>query len=434
MHVIISGFGSYGDVLPMVGLGAAMQARGHRVQVIANPYFASVVEDAGLELVPIGTADEYLELAHHPDMWHPRRGLKLVLSRGTVGYLRPTYALYERLYRHGESIIAAHGLDLAARIYHERVGAPMATVHFAPFAFMTLHDTPRYIGAPNMRGLPKWMKAGVFWMGDRWIVRPVVEAPINAFRRELGLAPIKDFFARWNHSPQLVVGMFPEWFGAPQPDWPPHTHLVGFPLYDAHPAASLSAEVEDFLAAGEPPIVFAPGSANADAGGFFRTAVAACEGLGRRGMLISKFMQQLPKSLPTTMRHFSFVPFSLLLPRAAALVHHGGVGTCAQGLASGVPQLVKPMAYDQLDNGLRLKRLGVGEVVAHRRFTPRRVSAALARLLDVPAVRDRAAHWPAQCNGAASLARACDLLEQLPAAAPHESPRLRRGIPLDAAT
>jgi UDP:flavonoid glycosyltransferase YjiC (YdhE family) len=106
-----------------------------------------------------------------------------------------------------------------------------------------------------------------------------------------------------------------------------------------------------------------------------------------------------------------------LLPRAAALVHHGGIGTCAQGLSCGLPQLVKPMAYDQLDNGLRLKRLGVGEVVSHRKFTPRRVAAALSRLLDDAAVRDRAAHWAARCDGAASLQRACELLEQLPRAA-----------------
>src|SRR5262245_35415380 len=134
MHLIVSGFGSYGDVLPMVGLGAAMRKRGHRVQAIANPYFRSVVEDAGLELLPLGSAQEYLELAAHPDLWHPRRGLKLVLTRGASAYMRDTWAILEANYVPGETVLAAHGLDLASRIFHDKHGAPMASAHFAPFA------------------------------------------------------------------------------------------------------------------------------------------------------------------------------------------------------------------------------------------------------------------------------------------------------------
>jgi UDP:flavonoid glycosyltransferase YjiC (YdhE family) len=413
MHLIVSGFGSYGDVLPMVGLGAAMHARGHRVQVLANPYFRHVVEDAGLELLPLGSAEDYLELSQHPDLWHPRRGLKLVLTRGAMAYLRAAYEIYEQHYQPGQTLLAAHGLDLAARIFQDRHGAPMATVHFAPFAIMTLYDTPRYIGVPSMRGWPRWLKAAQFWVGDRFMVRPIVDGPVNGLRAELGLPPATNIFSRWNHSPQLVLGMFPEWFGRPQPDWPPNMHLTGFPLYDAHPEAMLAKEVEEFLAAGEPPLVFAPGSANREAEPFFATAVAACERLGRRGMLLTKYAEQLPRRLPPSVRHFEFVPFSRLLPRAAALVHHGGIGTCAQGLAAGVPQVVMPMAYDQLDNGQRLVNLGVAAIVRQRSFTPRRVEAALHRLLDSSAAADAARRWASQCNGPASLERASELLESL---------------------
>jgi UDP:flavonoid glycosyltransferase YjiC (YdhE family) len=107
------------------------------------------------------------------------------------------------------------------------------------------------------------------------------------------------------------------------------------------------------------------------------------------------------------------VPFSALLPRAAALVHHGGIGTCAQGLAAGLPQVVMPMAYDQLDNGMRLARLGVGAVVRQRRFTPPRVAAALDGLLNSPAVQKRCRDKAASCDGPTALNAACDLLEEL---------------------
>jgi rhamnosyltransferase subunit B len=413
MHLLLSAFGSYGDVLPMVGLGAAARARGHRVQVLVNPYFQHVVEAAGLELLPLGTADEYRELMQHPDLWHPRRGLKLVLRRGAGAYLRQAYAAMESNYRPGETVIAAHGLDLGSRVLHELRGAPLATVHFAPFALLTLHETPRYIGTPDMKRWPRWAKYALFRLGDLVMVDPVIGPPLNALRQELGLPAVRRIYSVWNNSPQLVLGLWPEWFGPRQPDWPPQTAMVGFPLWNPPAAEHLSAQVDEFLKAGDPPIVFAPGSANVQARDFFATAAEVCQRLGRRGMLMTKYPEQLPKDLPSAVRSFGFVPFSELLPRVAALVHHGGIGTCAQGLASGIPQVVMPMAYDQLDNGLRLKRLGVGEVAPREKFKPARVAAAVEPLLKSPDVEQRCKELASRCDGWASLNRAVDLLEEL---------------------
>jgi rhamnosyltransferase subunit B len=402
MHVLLSALGSYGDVLPMVGLGAAMRARGHRAQVI--------VEGAGLEFVPLGTADEYGELMGNPDLWHPQRGLRLVLGT-TAGYLRQLYAIVEAHYREGETVIAAHALDFASRVFHEKCGAPLATVHFTPMAMMSLDEAPRYVGVPNLALWPRWTKKAVLWMGDRLVVDPIVGPTLNALRAEFGLAAVKRIFSRWLNSPDLVLGMFPEWFGPRQADWPPNVAAVGFPLWNPPASDELSAEVDEFLRAGEPPIAFTPGSANIHGAPFFRTAVEACQRLGRRGMLLTKYPEQLPPRLPDGVRHFGFVPFSLLLPRVAAIVHHGGIGTCAQGLASALPQVVMPMAYDQLDNGHRLARLGVGAIVPRRKFKPARVAAALKSLLDSPDVARRCREYAARCEGPAALTAACERLE-----------------------
>lgn len=413
MHLILSAFGSYGDVLPMIGVGATMRRRGWRVQVIVNPYFADVVAQAGLELLPLGSAEEYRELTYHADLWHPRRGLKLVLSRGAAAYLRAAYAHVGENYRPGETVIGAHGLDLASRIFHDKHASPVATIHFAPFALPTVHATPRYVGAPQLQWSPRWAKAAQYWAVDRWVVDPLIAPEVNALRRDLGLPPVGRVFTKWNNSPLRVIGLFPDWFAPVQPDWPPQLRLVGFPLYDSHATAELSDEVRAFLDAGEPPIVFAPGSANVQAQEFFATASEACRRLGRRGLLMTKYPEQLPQSLPPGVRSFGFVPFSKLLPRAAALVHHGGIGTCAQGLAAGLPQVVMPMAYDQLDNGVRLARLGVGAVVRQPQFQPGRMTNTLAGLLESTAVRERCGDLAKRCNGPASLEAACDLLEEL---------------------
>src|SRR5678815_3434731 len=142
---------------------------------------------------------------------------------------------------------------------------------------------------------------------------------------------------RWPHSPQLVIGFFPEWFAAPQSDWPPHTHLVGFPLWDSGAHDRMTHEAETFLQAGAPPVVFTPGSAGATLHRYFQESVSAARTLGVRAMLVTNFPEQVPRDLPDHVRTFGYLAFSNLLPRAALLVYHGGIGTLAQTLKAGIP-------------------------------------------------------------------------------------------------
>ena len=194
--------------------------------------------------------------------------------------------------------------------------------------------------------------------------------------------------------------------------------MVGFPLWDEADQSELPPEAERFLDAGPPPVVFTPGSANSHAREFFAAAVQACAALGRRGILLTKYPEQLPAGLPAEVRHFPFVPLSRLLPRSSAFVHHGGIGSSSQGLAAGVPQLVMPMAFDQPDNAERLERLGVAEVLPPRRFRAAAVAAALERLTSDSTVAGRCRRLADQCDGTAALAAAADLLERIAAPQP----------------
>lgn len=413
MHLLLTACGSYGDVLPMVGLAASAIARGHSATIVTNPHFRPIVEQAGAQFVPLGTAEEYEQLARHPDLWHPLKGPKLVLGYGGSGLLRKLYDAIAAHYRPGETVIGAHGLDLASRVFQEKHDATLATIHFAPLSIRSLQSTPRFFGLLASDAAPKWLKAAQFWLADRAIVDPLISPAMDPLRKELGLAPVRRYYDGWANSRQLVLGLFPEWFAAPQRDWPPNTALTGFPLWNPGSTDALPEPVEQFLADHEPPIVFAPGSANTQATSFFQTAVDVCQRMQRPGILLTKYAEHLPTSLPDSVARFDFVPFRALLPRAAALVHHGGVGSCAQGFAAGVPQLAMPMAYDQLDNGARLRALGVGDMLSRKKFRPERVQRDLARLLSSPHVQRRCAELATQCDGPASLESACDLLENL---------------------
>jgi UDP:flavonoid glycosyltransferase YjiC (YdhE family) len=232
-------------------------------------------------------------------------------------------------------------------------------------------------------------------------------------RSELNLPPTRKIFNRWLFESDLMLGLFPDWFGPPQPDWPANSSTVGFSLWDSHDEGPLSEELLQFLAAGDPPIAFSPGSANKEAHQFFEAAVDACQSLGKRGILLTKYDHQLPARMPSSVKHFGFVPMSKLLPRTAALVHHGGIGSCAQGLAAGIPHVVRPMAYDQFDNSRRLVRLGVAQEIPVAKFSGQNVAAAIKSLLHSQDVHRRCRDYASRCNGPAALAAACDALEQL---------------------
>ncbi len=114
---------------------------------------------------------------------------------------------------------------------------------------------------------------------------------------------------------------------------------------------------------------------------FFRVAIHASGQLGRRAILLSNHTEQIPRQLPPDIVHFDYIPFSQILPRCAALIHHSGIGSTAQALAAGIPQLIMAMAFDQMDNAARVERLKVGYGLSRRQFRTRRVQTLLAQML-----------------------------------------------------
>ena len=100
---------------------------------------------------------------------------------------------------------------------------------------------------------------------------------------------VRSVGAKGRHSPQRVLGLFPDWYAPPQPDWPTQVRLTGFPLYDDRRDQELPKAAEDFLAGGDAPVVFTPGSAMRHGREFFAESAAACRLLGRRGLFVEPY-------------------------------------------------------------------------------------------------------------------------------------------------
>jgi UDP:flavonoid glycosyltransferase YjiC (YdhE family) len=389
MRVLLVPFGSHGDVHPFVGLALALRERGHRVTFVLNEYFGPLVRGLGFEMLPVGDLRMFEDALRDPDFFDPKRGFAAV-ARWVIEHAREAYPRVAEWYVPGESVAVGGSMAFAVRLAQETLGVPAATVHLQPMVFHTLHETPAYSGGFAVpRWWPRWLKRVLFDQAYARFIDPHIVPGLNAQRAGLGLPPVRDPMRVWLHEAPLVLGFFPSWFGPPQPDWPPRLQLVGFPLYDERDASPMSPELAAFLADGPPPVAFTPGSANLYGRPFFEAAVDACTRLGRRGVLLTRFPEQVPPGLPASVRHFAYAPFSQLLPRAAALVHHGGIGTAAQGMSAGVPQLIMPLAHDQYDNVARMRRLGIARALPPAKFRGPAVARALGTLLDSPEVAAR---------------------------------------------
>ena len=409
MNILLVPVGSAGDVHPFLGLGCTLRARGHRVTVITNSHFESQVRRAGLEFVAVGTAETYREITQDPDLWHPRKGFYVFAQRVVAPMVRPVYERIAERFIPGDTVVAAAGFAFGARIAHDKLKVPLVTVFLQPEMLRSVYDSPKISGVPMLSLMPRWGKRLLFNAIDRFVADPLLTPPVNGLRKELGLPPVHRILDRWWYSPQRIIGFFPKWFGAQQPDWPAHTALVGFPLYDDAEAETVDGDIAAFLAVNPPPIVFTPGSAMRHGKNFFKVSVEACSRLGCRGLLLTTDSRQIPDPLPTTVKYAAYLPFSQVLPRATAIVHHGGIGTSAQALAAGIPQLIVPFSHDQPDNASRLVHLNVAAQISPRAYRPARVAGTLGKLICSQKIKNACGSYLEllkknnACNDAASI-------------------------------
>lgn len=419
MHFLCSTFGSAGDVFPMLGLAVELRGRGHQVTFATNDHFRRVATALDLPFEPLGTQADFDACVNNPDLWHPRKAFRHVFE-SMRPVLRRQYELHAERCGAGDLVGLTNCFGLGALLARETLRIPVLTVHLQPAVLWSDYQPPTF---PGFFG-PRWLRSILYRIAERMVIDPVVCPFLNAWRAEYGLPPVRRIMRWWN-SPDGVVCLFPEWYAPRQPDWPTPLEQTDFPLWNFQSDEPLAADVEQFLRAGTPPLVFTPGSANSHGREFFAAAAGACARLNRRGIFLSQFAEHIPTNLPSTLVHFRYVPLDLLLPRCAAFVHHGGVGSTSQAMLAGIPQVLTPLAHDQFDNAERVKRLRIGDSIPAPRLTDSRLVAALRPLLDNPQVASVCRQVADRLRSEAGLARAADWIERCVATPQAKSARGR---------
>lgn len=413
MHAYMICMGSMGDTLPFATIGRAMAARGHRVTVAANEYFRETIESLGLEFEPTLRREQYVEFIERQKRQSDLASLR-DMGEMVVELIEPVYRLLEERYVPGETVACTQGYAMGARIAQERFGLPLATCHLQPMWFRSVYDMP-----PIPEWWPKWFNRGVQRLIDYFLDRRVGRAVCD-FREQFGIPRTKGVMRRWWHSPSCTMGLFPDWYCRPRPDWPPNAVLPGFPIPNEPTDPFDMREVDAFLDAGDPPLVFTQSSIANEAHTYFQTSIEIAQRLKCRAIFLTPHPELLPDRIPDDMKYFPFVPLERLLPRSKAHVHHGGIGTIAHTLKAGVPQATVPMVYDQPDNSLRLRPLAVSIDLKKQQYTTKYVTPRLRSLLESKEVQARCRDYAERIRRSDPLGRCCDVLERLAEGKPVE--------------
>ena len=424
LRIVLSNIGTLGDINPLIAIALELRRRGHEPVMALPNVFREKIAPLGIEFHTLRPDIDPTNTKLVEMIYDVKKGTETGLREFLYPVLRQTYDdLLDAATRPARADLLLLGeLNYAGPIVAEVTGIPWASYVLAPFSFFSAYDPPVL---PPYPGLARADKAPGMGRAMRRLARFVTRnwpEPVYELRCNLGLPRGKNPIFDAKHSPELVLALFSRALGTEQRDWPANTLITGFCFYDADAGnAALPANLEAFLAAGEPPIVFTLGSAAVlAAGDFYEQSAHAAKRLGVRAVLLvgndprnDPRKRQQPQDLPDSICVAEYAPYSGLFPRASLVVHQGGVGTTAQCLRAGRPMLIMPYSHDQPDNARRMKRMGAARTIQRSQYKPWRVARRVrAMLADSEFARkaQKAAEQVARENGVKS---ACDALELL---------------------
>ena len=409
--------GTLGDVHPYVAMGIGLVARGHQVTVATAAPYRAMVEREGLafhsvrpNLAPSSFSVDVARRTHDR-----KSGTSYLLRTLVLPHVDEMYADLTDACGNAD-LLVVHPIMFAAPVVAEALKLRWVTVKQAPGSFVSPHDPPllppfpalhvlRHFGPrPNRIVFDFFRRATRKWM-----------TPVDDLRARLGLPraakhPIFDGML----SSLGTIACFPRALGRPQPDWPVNTRLTGYAFYDGGASAPTpNPELQTFLDRGEPPVVVTLGSSVViGSDSLIDETLEAVRRVGCRAvLLVGRHATNHQNGLSPSVFFADYAPHSQLLPRASAVIHHGGMGTLAQSMRAGAPMLIVPFVNDQADNAFRASRLGIARVVPPERYRADRVTRELRALFTRPEYAARARAIATDVAREDGVAGACDMLE-----------------------
>lgn len=389
-RIVIAAVGSPGDLHPFVAIALALKARGAEPVLAVPDAQVAKIKGAGLEahaLLSYESMRAKLGISIAEAAHRTVADWDFMFRHVLLHALEDSVAVLDRLSERADLIVGSI-FTIAAEIVAQKRGVPHAVALLQPTAFQGARDPP--IGLQTFMMAP-YPATGLALQYNRsrhalngWELKRRYAGLINKVRAQHGLPRLCHApFVQTENTPALRMALYSPVLGPDDPDATHGAQFCGFPVFDSETGARapLDHEVEAFLTNGPPPLIFSLGTvASLAPGAFYKASREVCSALGRRGILLTGDADQALADKDILVR--AYLPHSKVFSRCAAIVQHGGIGSTGQALASGKPQLVVPHMGDQWDNGERVRRLGVAQVLPSKLYNAKRAAVALDHLLN----------------------------------------------------
>ena len=346
--------GTGGDLAPFPKIAEALKKRGHQVTLLSHCTYAGLAQKNGCDFIALDTPEQRQQMIEDGHLLNSPSGYPAYFRRHIFpGAVAEYEAIRQRWVPGNTVLVSTHKACLVPLLAKERLGIPLVRL------FATLSEL---ITLPLMEEM----------------YSDVLSRDLNDLRAAVGLQTAANQ-PGWLRQASQELALWPAWFTPAQQAWPVQATRIGF-VQEA--GGEIPAAAAHLLKKDQAPILITAGTGLFTDPKFYAASAGACQLLDRPAILVTKYPQLVPHPLPDKIHPFTELPFADVMPHAAAIIHHGGVGTLACAMSAGIPQLVLAAGGDRPLNGMRIQQLGVGETLLPLHWQAKPIAAALHRLLD----------------------------------------------------
>ncbi len=389
-NILITCFGSYGDLHPYIALAKNLQNRGHEISIGSSVMFKVQIESEGIPFTHLRSSlDKYNTPAAIREfvrlIFDPVHGGELMINE-MMKNIEETY-LDTLKATEKSDIVISNPLSYVTPIICREKNIPWLSTILAPMFFLSVYDPPIMSPAPWLRKIHR------FSPSIYKLLFSILKGATKKWTKPLYQLcsyyqippPNGNPLFEGQYSPHGTLAMFPKYFAEPQIDWPINTTITGFPLFSVEMTTNEKLnKLKIFIMAGDSPIVFVLGSSAVNiADDFYSISADMARKLNKRAVLVHGEHDDSIKNIPKgdDLFFINYVSYEKLFPHACLIVHQGGIGTLAHSLAAQCPILIVPFGFDQFDNGERIEKLGVGKSLPRQNYTIEKATPIIEELL-----------------------------------------------------
>lgn len=393
-NILLTTHWTDGDVIPFVRIGTILKQRGHKVTLFTHCHYEQIARDAHLDFVAWDTPERYndmiFDMANYADTLAGSVEIQSFREKyeGIDIRLSEYAKIAERCGPEDTVIVAKNRSGIAALLGAEKFKHPIIYIYMNPYemeSILIFHD----------------------------LFREELRKEANDLRSLLGLMPV-DSWISWQCSPKVQLALWPKWFYNGSNEWLGTVDLVGFPVVSSEMLSqnTLSDDLQAIFDEDPSPLLITGGTSMQIKPEFYSSAISACEILGKKTILVTRYKEFVPDCLPPNITWFNYIHLDEIMSRIGAIIHHGGIGTVSSATYAATPQMILAYNVDRPMNGMIIKSLGIGEYLPPLRWDPKLIAEKITDLLQ-PEFKQKCLEFAQNLPQENALTTICEKIENI---------------------